>query len=81
VRIAVKVMSGSLKRSSKKKEARAGKRPGSPVPNQLRNGMPASDSVRKVVDFRSPQGVKYKILKTTEMDAYDQLPQPKKKRR
>jgi hypothetical protein len=74
-------MSGSLKRSSKKKVVRARKKLDSPLPNQLRVGMPASDSVRKVVDFRSPQGVKYKILKTTETDAYDQLPPPKKKRR
>ena len=76
-----KVMSGSRKRSSKEKAARAGKRPGSPLSSQLRTGMPARDSVRKVVDFRSPQGVKYKILKTTEMDAYDQPPQAKKKPR
>lgn len=81
MRIAVKVMSGSRKRSSKKKVARTSKKPVSSVPSQLRTGMPASDSVREVVDFQSPQGVKYKILKTTETDAYDQLPAPKKKRR
>lgn len=39
---------------------------------QLRRGMPAEDSVKQVVDFVSPEGVPYKILKTTEMDAYDQ---------
>jgi len=38
---------------------------------QLRKGMPAPDSVQEVVDFVSPQGVRYKILKTTEVDAYD----------
>jgi hypothetical protein len=43
--------------------------------------MPALDNVKKVVDFVSPQKVKYKILETTEMDAYDPLPSPPKKRR
>jgi hypothetical protein len=42
--------------------------------------MPALDSVKEVVDFVSPQKVKYKILKTTEMDAYDPPPAPPKKR-
>jgi hypothetical protein len=42
--------------------------------------MPALDSVKKVVDFVSPQKVKYKILKTTEMDAYDPPPKAPKKR-
>jgi len=39
--------------------------------SQLTPGMPALDSVKKVIDFVSPEEVKYKILKTTEMDAYD----------
>lgn len=76
-------MSGSSKRSSKKKKKNAlgaRKKLGSPLSNQLREGMPASDSVRAVVDFQSAQGYKGKILKTNEIDAYDQLP-PKKKRR
>lgn len=77
-------MSGSSKRNSKKRKkknvVRAGRKPGTPVTNQLREGMPARDSVRAVVDFQSPQGYKGKILKTDEIDAYDQLP-PKKKRR
>ena len=34
--------------------------------------MPAADSVRAVVDFVSPQKVHYTILKTSEMDAYDE---------
>jgi hypothetical protein len=42
--------------------------------------MPALDSVKEVVDFVSPQNVKYKILKTTEMDAYDPPLAPPKKR-
>jgi len=39
--------------------------------------MPALDNVKEVVDFVSPRGTKYKILKTTEVDAYDPSP-PKK---
>lgn len=39
--------------------------------SQLARGMPALDSVQEVTDFVSPQNVKYKILKTNEMDAYD----------
>jgi hypothetical protein len=42
--------------------------------------MPALDNVHQVVDFVSPQGDKYKILKTTEMDAYDPAPSAPKKR-
>jgi len=41
--------------------------------------MPALDNVKEVVDFVSPQGTKYKILKTTETDAYDPAPPPPKK--
>jgi hypothetical protein len=51
--------------------------------DQLRRGMPARDSIRKVVDFvppQNPQNVRYKILKTTEMDAYEPVPIPGKKR-
>ena len=68
-----------MRRSRKKKSKRpAGK--GSSGLAQLRTGMPAQDSVQEVVDFISPGGVPYKILKTTEMDAYDPLPQAHKKR-
>jgi hypothetical protein len=42
--------------------------------------MPAQDSVEEVVDFVSPQGVPYKILKTTEVDGYDPPLQARKKR-
>lgn len=45
---------------------------------QLRRGMPALDNVEEVADFVSPQGDKYKILKTSETDAYDP-PLPRKK--
>ena len=73
-------MPGSLRRSKKKRAVGAGRKHGAPVLNQLREGMPASDSVRGVVDFESPEGYKGKIIKTDERDAYDKLP-PKKKRR
>jgi len=42
--------------------------------------MPAQDSVQEVVDFVSPQGFARKILKTTEIDAYDPPPPARKKR-
>jgi hypothetical protein len=47
---------------------------------QLRRGMPAQNSIKEIVNFVSPQGVKYKILKTTEMDEYDLRPKVRKKR-
>ena len=47
---------------------------------QLRRGMPAQNSIKEIVDFVSPQGIKYKILKTTEMDEYDLRPKVRKKR-
>ena len=43
--------------------------------------MPALDNVQEVVDFVSPAGAKYKILKTTETDAYDPPLKVDKKRR
>jgi hypothetical protein len=45
--------------------------------------MPAADGIVAVDDFISPQNVKYKILKTTEMDAYDPVatPPPKSKKK
>jgi hypothetical protein len=68
-------MPGARKKQSKQP---VGKR--DPGLDQLRRGMPAKDSVQEVVDFVSPHGVPYKILKTTEMDAYDPPPQVRKKR-
>lgn len=47
------------------------------VINQNRAGMPAKDNIREVVNAVSPEGKPYRILKTTETDAYD----PPKKRR
>ena len=70
--------------TSAQKKKKPGKPAAQPAPaqvaDQLRAGMPAQDSVSKVVDFVSPQGAKYQIIKTTEADAYDQLPPPDKKR-
>jgi hypothetical protein len=65
-----------------KKKKKSKRPPGKGVRGlpQLATGMPAHDSVQEVVDFVSPQGVKYKILKTNEMDAYDPPPQAGKKR-
>lgn len=72
----------------KKKSAKARKsKKSTPAKNsreeidQLRRGMPGLDSVRAVEDFVSPENVKYKILKTTEMDAYDLVPTPRPKRK
>jgi hypothetical protein len=36
-----------------------------------RTGAPAADSVSAVVPFTSPTGRTYRIIKTTELDAYD----------
>lgn len=65
----------------KKKKLQAGgaAKPVARLP-QLRPGMPAPDTVEEVSEFVSPQGDKYKILKTTETDAYDP-PLPTKKQR
>ncbi len=61
------------KKSGKAKKSQKGMptKPSSLEENQLRRGMPAVDSVRSIVHFVSPQKVKYRILKTTETDAYD----------
>jgi hypothetical protein len=45
-----------------------------------RRGMPTPDSVQAVVPFTSPTGRTYRILKTTERDAYDDLRKPSKTR-
>ena len=45
-----------------------------------RPGLPAPDSVIDTVDFVSPKGDHYKILRTTETDEYDQpIKKPKSK--
>jgi hypothetical protein len=66
--------------SKKKKARRAASKPAHGALDPLRPGMPAKDSIRKVVAFISPQNVRYKILKTTETDAYDPVSTPPKKR-
>lgn len=72
---------GQSQKKKKKKSQRAGdKRVRNLSP--LAPGMPALDSVQEVVDFVSPKGRKYKILKTTETDAYDPpLAAPRKRGR
>ena len=64
-----------IKRASGEKALRAPEQP----QIQLYPGMPAEGSVEKVLDFVSPQHVHYKILRTNEMDAYDPVPEPRKK--
>lgn len=55
------------------KRGRAQKRKPAAAPDAFVNraGLPARDSVREVVEFVSPRGKPYRILKTTETDAYD----------
>lgn len=43
------------------------------VSTASRAGLPAKDSIQAIVEFRSPGRRKYRILKTTEMDAYDDV--------
>ena len=50
------------------------------VEEQLRPGMPAADSVQKVIDAESPSGAKFQILRTNERDAYDAPPRAKRAR-
>ncbi|HEX8000399.1 MAG TPA: hypothetical protein VF528_18600 [Pyrinomonadaceae bacterium] len=46
-----------------------------------RAGMPAQDSIISETTFVSPKGRTYRIIKTNEIDAYDDEPQPTRKRR
>ena len=51
------------------------------VSGRIRAGMPASDSVRDVVSFTADSKT-YRILKTTERDAYDPpSPRPKSRKK
>jgi hypothetical protein len=70
-----------VSKASKKKGRRTVNDATTGISDQLRAGMPAKDSVRKVVEFVSPQHVRYKILKTTERDAYDAIAKAPKRRR
>jgi len=56
-------------RQPKKKSRRTANQAAAEV-EQLRPGMPAADNVQKVLDLVS-KGKKYKILRTSETDAYD----------
>ena len=67
--------------SSKKKAAKAPVYLPADVREQPPRGMPAKDSVQEELDFVSPHGVRYSILRTNEMDAYDPPLKSKKKRR
>lgn len=67
--------------SKKKKARKAPVNLAVDVREQLRPGMPAKDGVQEVLDFVSPQGVHYPILRTNEMDAYDPPPKSQKRRR
>jgi len=59
-------------KKKRKKGSAARKEQAADVLNLGRQGMPAKDSIRRVVNFVSPQNVRYKIIKTTETNAYDQ---------
>lgn len=69
-----------MPKSKKKKARKAASKPADVALDPLRPGMPAQDCIREVVDFVSPQKARYKIIKTTEMDAYDPVPKSTKKR-
>lgn len=66
---------------SKKKAAKAPVYLPADAREQLPRGMPAKDSVQEELDFVSPHGVRYSILRTNEMDAYDPPLKSQKKRR
>jgi hypothetical protein len=65
----------SESRKAKAATKHAGKR--AERPNEIRTGMPSKDSVVGEVQFKSPKGTKYRILKTNEVDAYDVDPNKK----
>jgi hypothetical protein len=67
--------------TKQKKSRKRAKKKSSADVDQLRPGMPAKDSIREVVDFVSPQKVRYQILKTTETDVYDPPARPEKQKR
>jgi hypothetical protein len=41
--------------------------------------MPSKDSVREIVTKVAPTGLRFRILKTTEMDSYDKPRRSRKK--
>ena len=46
----------------------------------VRAGMPSKDSVREIVTKVAPTGLRFRILKTSEMDSYDKPRRSKKER-
>ena len=44
----------------------------------VRAGMPSKDSVREIVTKVAPTGLRFRILKTSEMDTYDKPRRSKK---
>jgi len=45
-----------------------------------RAGMPSKDSIREIVTKVAPTGLRFRILKTTEMDSYDKVSRSKKRK-
>jgi hypothetical protein len=46
-----------------------------------RAGLPAEDSVREVIEKVAPTGMRFRILRTTEVDAYEKRAAPGKRPR
>ncbi len=46
----------------------------------LRTGMPSLDSITGVKEFRKGDKV-YRLIETNEVDEYEELPKPKRKKR
>jgi len=52
------------------------------APAARRAGLPAEDSVREIIPKVAPTGMRFRILRTTERDAYETgPPRGKRKRR
>jgi hypothetical protein len=81
----IAALAKSMSAPRRKKKGKAPLRKKQRTTDQFSTGMPAADSVRTIVDFVSPKKVRYTILETSEMDAYDELdsvqPKSNKKRR
>ena len=48
------------------------------APRVPRAGMPSPDSVREIITKVAPTGMRFRILRTTEVDAYEKTPGPQK---
>ena len=59
---------------------RGRRKPRRPGTRAQRAGMPAKDSVREIITKVAPTGMKFRILKTNEMDAYDRSSRSKKRK-